>query len=161
MPRDLRFHNYIKKGLCLCISGGGKFKTSCCLGLILRVVLNNLGCVVVNASKRAWGVQFCLLTRFGGCGFGGPAWIKTSDRCGFKACWCVLCKLAGDPFQFYFCVDEFASLRRLRLLARLRPRHQTVCVSSRKQLVARCVVQCLSMRHHFERGVSAQLGVEY
>lgn len=70
-------------------------------------------------------------------------------------------ELTGDPFWLCVCLDESAlAYRRKNLVCSRRLRQGRV---SRQCFVVarRCAVQHLCKRNHFNRGVGAQVGIEY
>ncbi|XXN13670.1 MAG: cob(I)yrinic acid a,c-diamide adenosyltransferase [Candidatus Hodgkinia cicadicola] len=168
MPRDLRFHNYIKKGLCVCLYGRGRFKTSACLGFAARSDVRGVPCVSVSVLKLVWSseanLSYCVC-RFRKAGVGAHRSDNGSKHVALASYWCIVSKLIGDPFWVYVCLDEpvLAYRRKLSvyMLFALRPSQQTVFVAARKRISAHCAVQCLCKRNHFSGGIGAQVGMEY
>ncbi|AUG91463.1 putative cob(I)alamin adenosyltransferase [Candidatus Hodgkinia cicadicola] len=168
MPRDLRFHNYIRKGLCVCLYGGGRFKTSAVLGFVARSGFRGLACVSVSVLKLVWNSKTSLgycVCRFRQTGDGSQQLNKGCEWIALVSYWCVISKLIGDPFWLCVCLDEpvLAYRRKLgvRMLFALRPSQQTVFVAARKRISSHCAVQYLCKRNHFNGGIGAQVGIEY
>ncbi|ATW06099.1 putative cob(I)alamin adenosyltransferase [Candidatus Hodgkinia cicadicola] len=161
MPRDLRFHNYIRRGLCVCLYGRGRFKTSACLGFAARSDFRGFSCVSVSVLKLVWDSKAnlsCCVCRFRKTGTG-------CERVALVSYWCIVSKLIGDPFWLCVCLDELVLAYRRKfsvyMLFSLRPSQQTVFVAARKRISAHCAVQFLCKRDHFGGGVGAQVGMEY
>ncbi|AUG34014.1 putative cob(I)alamin adenosyltransferase [Candidatus Hodgkinia cicadicola] len=93
MPRDLRSHNYIRKGLCVCLYGRGRFKTSACLGFAARSDFRGVSCVSVSVLKLVWGPKAgsgCCVCRFRKTG-GGCECIALASY------WCIVSKHYWRP----------------------------------------------------------------
>ncbi|XXM93368.1 MAG: hypothetical protein AAI946_00325 [Candidatus Hodgkinia cicadicola] len=168
MPRDLRAHNYIRKGLRICLYGRGKLKTSCCLGLVLRASSKGLPCALISASKAVWGAKSwskCCVYKLSKPSVRAYNLGKTEVRIVLALYWCIICKLVGDPFWLCVCLDEPALSYKRKLktqfLFALRPSFQTVCIASRSQMVSQCAIQFICRRSHFNKGFCAQTGLEY
>ncbi|ATY93502.1 putative cob(I)alamin adenosyltransferase [Candidatus Hodgkinia cicadicola] len=158
MPRDLRFHNYIRKGLLLCLYGSGKFKTSSCLGFFVRANLRDLPCVFIKAGADVWDFKqtVCTIKNVNN---------KSNTAAILATRWCIICKIVGDPTWLYVILDELTLSYRRKLktnfLFTLRPSFQTVCLATRRQMPAHCVVKFSCSRNHYTRGFGARVGLEY
>ncbi|ACT34194.1 putative cob(I)alamin adenosyltransferase [Candidatus Hodgkinia cicadicola Dsem] len=161
MPSELRLHNYVRRGVVCWVYGDGKLKTSACAGLMCRACAYRMSCALLRFAKLAWA------SRERGLGASAAAGVWREHKPGAleAASWCALAKLVGSPRFSLVVVDEIGAVFKARAvlerLLSLRPRHLCVVGAGRRKQAAHALTHSLSVRHHFELGVSAQPGIEY
>ncbi|KON71452.1 putative cob(I)alamin adenosyltransferase [Candidatus Hodgkinia cicadicola] len=160
MSKELRTHNYIKKGMSLCICGGGKAKTSSCIGIITRIQSYDLILTIIWWAKFKWYSKerkLGLMPINSGL-FELNIWPINKS-------WCLINRIIGNPICSWVIFDELAILLNspilLRIIYRLRSQDQNIISTSRKQIASISTINTTCQKHHNDLGINAQPGLEY
>ncbi|PIM95737.1 putative cob(I)alamin adenosyltransferase [Candidatus Hodgkinia cicadicola] len=160
MPRELRIHNYIKRGTLLCVYGGGKAKTNTCVGVITRIQSYNLIFVILWLAKFKWFSQERTL--------GINAINNSLIQFGIwplGKSWCLINRVIGNPICLWLCLDEFTVLLNLqnifKINYRLRPLNQNIINTNRKCIASISITNLFNLKHHNDIGTCSQPGLEY
>ncbi|MGP1905839.1 MAG: hypothetical protein ACTS46_00280 [Candidatus Hodgkinia cicadicola] len=153
MPTDLRSLNYVRRGFICCATGSCKFKTSASTALIGRAKAYNLKCHLSFLAKPHWFSKERLFA------INGTAFDKTT----FASTWCEVVHSFGDSLCAISAVDEFTLpfKKASKLLSIGRSNWQIVLTTGRKRLTSHTLVLTTCVRHHYELGSSALIGLEY
>ncbi|MGP1916921.1 MAG: hypothetical protein ACTS6G_06090 [Candidatus Hodgkinia cicadicola] len=153
LPTDLRSLNYVRRCFVCCVAGSCKLKTSASAALIGRAKAYNLKCHLILTSKPYWFSKERLPS------INGTIFDKTSSA----IAWCEVARSLGDSLCAITAVDEFTLSFKgaSRLLSLGRPSWQIVFISGRKRLPSHTLILATCVRHHYELGSSALIGLEY
>ena len=173
----------IEKGLLMVHTGKGKGKSTAAFGLVLRALGNGLKVGVVQFTKGAWKTgERGALERFGdqirfatmGEGFTWETQDRTRDVAAATRAWAAAKAMLADPTLGLVLLDELNIVLRYDYLdvtdvvaglqARLPGQHVIVTGrNAKKELIeaADMVTEMVPLKHHFDSGVKAQMGIEF
>ncbi len=173
----------IEKGLLMVHTGKGKGKSTAAFGLVLRALGNGLKVGVVQFTKGAWKTgERGALERFGdqirfatmGEGFTWETQDRTRDVAAATKAWVEARAMLADPALGLVVLDELNIVLRYDYLdvadvvaglkARLPGQHVIVTGrNAKKELIeaADMVTEMVPLKHHFDSGVKAQMGIEF
>ena len=173
----------IEKGLLMVHTGKGKGKSTAAFGLVLRALGNGLKVGVVQFTKGAWKTgERGALERFGdqirfatmGEGFTWETQDRTRDVAAATKAWAEARAMLADPALGLVVLDELNIVLRYDYLdvadvvaglkARLPGQHVIVTGrNAKKELIeaADMVTEMVPLKHHFDSGVKAQMGIEF
>ena len=169
-------------GLLIVYTGHGKGKTTAALGLVFRALGRGMRVAVVQFIKGKWktgermlaetlpNLTFLVMGR----GFTWDSDDLSRDRAAAEAAWGAAAALIAGGEQAVVVLDEltyvlnfgFVPTAEVLDLLRARPPHVHVVVTGRNapdELVALAdlVTDMRSVKHPFERGRKAQIGVDF
>lgn len=170
-----------EQGIIIVITGNGKGKSTSGFGTVARAVGHGQKAVVAQFVKGSWpcgerdllvklGVDFHVM----GTGFTWETQDKEVDRKAAQAAW-EKCKewLADDAINLVL-LDEITYMLSFKYLdvnevvevLQNRPKHQNVVITGRachKAIVdlADTVSEVKSVKHAFENGIKAQVGIDW
>ena len=173
----------IEKGLLMVHTGKGKGKSTAAFGLVLRALGNGLKVGVVQFTNGAWKTgERGALERFGdqirfatmGEGFTWETQDRTRDVAAATKAWAAARAMLADPALGLVLLDELNIVLRYDYLdvtdviaglqARLPGQHVIVTGrNAKKELIeaADMVTEMVPVKHHFDSGVKAQMGIEF
>ena len=173
----------IEKGLLMVHTGKGKGKSTAAFGVVLRALGNGLKVGVVQFTKGAWKTgERAALERFGdqirfatmGEGFTWETQDRTRDVAAATKAWAAARAMLADPALGLVLLDELNIVLRYDYLdvtdviaglqARLPGQHVIVTGrNAKKELIeaADMVTEMVPVKHHFDSGVKAQMGIEF
>ena len=173
----------IEKGLLMVHTGKGKGKSTAAFGVVLRALGNGLKVGVVQFTKGAWKTgERAALERFGdqirfatmGEGFTWETQDRTRDVTAATKAWAAARAMLADPALGLVVLDELNIVLRYDYLdvtdvvaglqARLTGQHVIVTGrNAKKELIeaADMVTEMVPVKHHFDSGVKAQIGIEF
>ena len=173
----------IEKGLLMVHTGKGKGKSTAAFGVVLRALGNGLKVGVVQFTKGAWKTgERAALERFGdqirfatmGEGFTWETPDRTRDVTAATKAWAAARAMLADPALGLVVLDELNIVLRYDYLdvtdvvaglqARLTGQHVIVTGrNAKKELIeaADMVTEMVPVKHHFDSGVKAQIGIEF
>ncbi|MGB2079812.1 MAG: cob(I)yrinic acid a,c-diamide adenosyltransferase [Vibrio sp.] len=179
---DARIENaQIDKRILLVITGNGKGKTTAGFGTILRALGHGQSCGVAQFIKGTWdnpekeilsklGVPFYVMAT----GFTWETQNKETDRAAAQAVWQSCLSMLQDPSIDLILFDEltymitygYIDLDEVITALENRPAHQSVIITGRaahRRLteLADTVSEVRPVKHAFDQGIQARLGVDY
>jgi cob(I)alamin adenosyltransferase len=171
-----------REGLLLVYTGQGKGKTTAALGLVFRALGRGLRVAVVQFIKGKWrtgerafadtipGLTFLVM----GDGFTWESEDLSRDRAAAQAAWAQASALIAAGEHQLVVLDEltyafhygFIALDDVLAALRARPNGVHVVITGRHAPEALCdladlVTDMRSVKHPFERGQRAQVGIDY
>jgi cob(I)alamin adenosyltransferase len=171
-----------QRGLITVYTGNGKGKTTAALGIAFRALGRDLPVAVVQFIKGKWktgerlfaervpGLEFHVM----GLGFTWESDDLSRDRRAAAAAWETSVSLIAGGRHPFVILDEltyvlnygFVSVEEVLAQLAARPPHVHVVITGRnapEALVeaADLVTEMRAVKHPFERGVRAQLGLDY
>jgi cob(I)alamin adenosyltransferase len=171
-----------RRGLVIVYTGHGKGKTTAALGMVFRALGRGMSVAVVQFIKGKWktgerlfaetlpGLTFLVM----GLGFTWESDDISNDRAAARAAWDEAKRLIGGGSQDIVVLDEityalhYGFVPEDELLAALRgrPAHVHVVITGRnapEELIALAdlVTEMRSVKHPFEQGEKAQIGVDF
>jgi cob(I)alamin adenosyltransferase len=169
-----------KRGLVIVHTGNGKGKTTAAFGMLARMLAHGRGCAVVQFIKSGGDAVEKLLRgpllrwhRVGD-GFTWDTQNRAADIASCREGWRLVCEYLQDPAVSSVLLDElnvalaFEYLPKDEVLAALRSRRpgQHVVITGRGALpeimdYADLVTEMKEIKHPFNAGVQAQLGIEF
>ena len=169
-----------KRGLVIVHTGNGKGKTTAAFGMLARMLAHGRGCAVVQFIKSGGDAVEKLLRgpllrwhRVGD-GFTWDTQNRAADIASCREGWRLACGYFQDPAVSFVLLDElnvalaFEYLPKDEVLAALRSRRpgQHVVITGRGALpeimdYADLVTEMKEIKHPFNAGVQAQLGIEF
>lgn len=169
-----------KRGLVIVHTGNGKGKTTAAFGMLARMLAHGRGCAVVQFIKSGGDAVEKLLRgpllrwhRVGD-GFTWDTQNRAADIASCREGWRLVCGYLQDPAVSFVLLDElnvalaFEYLPKDEVLAALRARRpgQHVVITGRGALpeimdYADLVTEMKEIKHPFNAGVQAQLGIEF
>ena len=172
-----------EKGLLIVHTGNGKGKTTAALGLILRAAGHGLVVGLVQFIKGGWSPgELAALARFDdlvrvhvmGEGFTWETQDRTRDAAAAAAAWCQAQALIADPCCRLVVLDELTIALRhgylateavLAVLADRRPDLHVVVTGRHAPAalleVADLVTEMVAVKHPWQAGIKAQVGIEF
>ncbi|MSP47721.1 MAG: cob(I)yrinic acid a,c-diamide adenosyltransferase [Alphaproteobacteria bacterium] len=173
----------IEKGLLMVHTGKGKGKSTAAFGLVLRALGNGLKVGVVQFTKGKWKTgERGALERFGdqvrfatmGEGFTWETQDRARDVAAAEKAWAAATEMLADPALGLVLLDELNIVLRYDYLpvadvvAGLQARRPGLHVlvtgrNAKKELIeaADMVTEMVPLKHHFDAGVKAQIGIEF
>jgi cob(I)alamin adenosyltransferase len=171
------------EGIVIVYTGNGKGKTTAALGLAWRALGRQLPVAVVQFIKGKWKtgerifaehVPALLTFRVMGLGFTWDSDDLSRDAAAAQAAWAEARAFIAGGQQSIVILDEltyainygFVPLGELLEALRTRPRHVTVAITGRNAPEELCaaadlVTEMKSLKHPFDKGKKAVLGVDY
>jgi uroporphyrinogen III methyltransferase/synthase len=171
-----------RRGLVLVYTGQGKGKTTAALGIVFRALGRGMRVAVVQFIKGKWktgerqfaetlpGLTFLVM----GKGFTWNSDDLSRDRAAAQAAWSTAKQLIGGGANAVVVLDEitfainygFVDLADVLAALRDRPSHVHVVLTGRNapdelRAAADLVTDMTAVKHPFERGVTAQPGIDY
>lgn len=170
-----------EKGLVIIFTGNGKGKTTAAFGTVARALGHGKKAGVVQFIKGQWangeknlfeplGVEFYVMAT-------GFTWDTQSKALDTEACqkvWVNAKVLLQDPSIDLVILDEvtymvtygYLALEELIEAIEARPSHQTVILTGRachKKLIemADTVTEMRPVKHAFDKGIKAQIGIDW
>jgi cob(I)alamin adenosyltransferase len=169
-------------GLLLVYTGPGKGKTTAAMGIVFRALGRGLKIAVVQFIKGKWktgerlyaesipGLTFLVMGR----GFTWESDDLSRDRAAARAAWSEAQQLITTGEHAIVVLDEityalnygFVALDDVLATLRERPAHVHVVVTGRNAPEALCeladlVTEMKCVKHPFERGMKAQIGIDF
>ena len=173
----------IEKGLLMVHTGKGKGKSTAAFGLVLRALGNGMKVGVVQFTKGKWGTgERVALERFGdqirfatmGEGFTWETQDRNRDVAAATKAWEAARAMMASPDLGLVVLDELNIVLRYDYLpiadvieglqARREGLHVMVTGrNAKKELIeaADMVTEMVPVKHHFDSGVKAQIGIEF
>ncbi|MCI0431696.1 MAG: cob(I)yrinic acid a,c-diamide adenosyltransferase [Rhodospirillales bacterium] len=173
----------VEKGLLMVHTGPGKGKSTAAFGLIMRTVGHGLRVGLVQFIKGAWstGEQFALERfedlidhRMMGEGFTWETQDRARDIAAARRAWETASAMMADPRYHLVVLDELNVVLRYDYLPaqqvvdelKVRRPGLHVLVTGRNAPAALVeaadlVTEMRPIKHHFEAGVKAQVGIEF
>ncbi|SET31441.1 cob(I)yrinic acid a,c-diamide adenosyltransferase [Thorsellia anophelis] len=169
------------RGIIIVLTGNGKGKTTSAFGTVTRAVGHSKKAAVVQFIKGQWangernlleplGVPFYVMAT----GFTWDTQNKETDRAACQVVWQDAKKLLSDPAIDLVVLDEitymvtydYLELDELILAIKNRPLHQTVILTGRachRSLIemADTVTEMRPVKHAFDAGIQAQMGIDW
>ncbi len=171
-----------RKGLLIVYTGHGKGKTTAALGLVFRALGRGMRVAVVQFIKGKWktgerafaeslpGLEFHVM----GLGFTWESDDLSRDKAAATAAWGVARDFIQSGDRDVVVLDEmtyafhygFVALEDVLAVLRCRPAHDHVVLTGRnapEALVeaADLVTEMKAVKHPFENGVPAQIGIDF
>jgi cob(I)alamin adenosyltransferase len=171
-----------RQGLLIVYTGDGKGKTTAALGVVFRALGRGMRVAVVQFIKGKWktgerafaegleGLEFHVM----GLGFTWESEDLALDAAAAAAAWAKARAAIESGERDIVVLDEltytfhfgFVALDEVLAVLQARPRHVHVIVTGRgapQALVdaADLVTEMRAVKHPFERGVAAQIGVDF
>ena len=171
-----------KRGLVIVYTGHGKGKTTAALGMVFRALGRGMKVAVVQFIKGKWktgertfaenlpGLTFKVMGR----GFTWESDDLSNDKAAALAAWEAAKELILGGDQAIVVLDEltytfsygFVPLDDVLTTLRTRPSHVHVVITGRnapEELIAlaELVTEMKPVKHPFEQGIPAQLGVDF
>jgi cob(I)alamin adenosyltransferase len=171
-----------RQGLVVVYTGHGKGKTTAALGIVFRALGRGMRVAVVQFIKGKWktgerifadrleGLEFCVM----GLGFTWESDDLSRDKAAAQGAWEKARELITSGERDVVVLDEitytmhYAFIAQEEVLAtlRARPPHVHVVITGRNApdaLVeyADLVTEMKAVKHPYERGVPAQLGIDF
>ncbi|MBM3546818.1 MAG: cob(I)yrinic acid a,c-diamide adenosyltransferase [Alphaproteobacteria bacterium] len=173
----------IEKGLLMVHTGKGKGKSTAAFGLVLRALGNGMKIGVVQFTKGKWGTgERGALERFGdqirfatmGEGFTWETQDRNRDIAAAAKAWEAAKAMLADQALGLVVLDELNIVLRYdylvleEVVAGLQARRPGLHVivtgrNAKKDLIeaADMVTEMVPLKHHFDSGVKAQVGIEF
>jgi cob(I)alamin adenosyltransferase len=170
------------RGLVLVYTGHGKGKTTAALGIVFRALGRGMRVAVIQFIKGKWktgermfaeaqpGLTFLVMGR----GFTWNSDDLSRDRAAAQAAWTTAKQLIASGAHAVVVLDEitfaihygFVELADVLAALRDRPPHVHVVLTGRNapdelRAAADLVTDMVAVKHPFERGIAAQLGIDY
>ena len=170
-----------ERGILMVFTGNGKGKTTAAFGTVTRAVGHGKKAGVVQFIKGTWpngernllephGVEFQTMAT----GFTWETQNRESDTAACLAAWQHAERMLRDPALDLVVLDEltymvaydYLPLETVLAALTARPEHQTVIVTGRgchRDLleIADTVSELRPVKHAFDAGVKAQMGIDY
>ena len=173
----------IEKGLLMVHTGKGKGKSTAAFGLVLRALGNDMKVGVVQFTKGKWGTgERGALERFGdqirfatmGEGFTWETQDRARDVAAATKAWEAAKAMLAAPDLGLVVLDELNIVLRYdyldltEVIEGLQARRDGLHVlvtgrNAKKELIeaADMVTEMVPVKHHFDSGVKAQMGIEF
>ena len=168
-------------GILMVFTGNGKGKTTAAFGTVTRTVGHQKKAGVIQFIKGTWpngernmlesaGVEFQVM----GTGFTWETQNRETDKAACQAVWEHAIRMLADEHLDLVVLDEltymvtydYLALEEVIAALNARPAHQTVIITGRachRDLVelADTVSEMRPVKHAFDSGVKAQIGIDY
>ena len=170
-----------ERGIVIVFTGNGKGKTTAAFGTVTRAVGHGKKAAVVQFIKGTWpngernllephGVEFQVMAT----GFTWNTQDRESDTAACLAVWEHGCRMLADESLDLVLLDEltymvaydYLPLEEVLTALRNRPAHQTVIITGRgchREIteLADTVSELRPVKHAFDAGIKAQMGIDY
>ncbi|WP_256742571.1 cob(I)yrinic acid a,c-diamide adenosyltransferase, partial [Cronobacter sakazakii] len=169
------------RGIVIVFTGNGKGKTTAAFGTVTRAVGHGKKAAVIQFIKGEWpngernllepyGVEFQVMAT----GFTWDTQNRESDTAACQAVWQHGKRMLADASLDLVVLDEltymvaydYLALEEVLTALRERPAHQTVIITGRgchRDILeyADTVSELRPVKHAFDAGIKAQLGIDY
>ncbi|ELY4373739.1 cob(I)yrinic acid a,c-diamide adenosyltransferase [Cronobacter sakazakii] len=170
-----------ERGIVIVFTGNGKGKTTAAFGTVARAVGHGKKAAVIQFIKGEWpngernllephGVKFQVMAT----GFTWDTQNRESDTAACQAVWQHGKRMLADASLDLVVLDEltymvaydYLALEEVLTALRERPAHQTVIITGRgchRDILeyADTVSELRPMKHAFDAGIKAQIGIDY
>ncbi|ELQ6061693.1 cob(I)yrinic acid a,c-diamide adenosyltransferase [Cronobacter sakazakii] len=170
-----------ERGIVIVFTGNGKGKTTAAFGTVTRAVGHGKKAAVIQFIKGEWpngernllephGVEFQVMAT----GFTWDTQNRESDTAACQAVWQHGKRMLADASLDLVVLDEltymvaydYLALEEVLTALRARPAHQTVIITGRgchRDILeyADTVSELRPVKHAFDAGIKAQLGIDY
>ncbi|EGT4370332.1 cob(I)yrinic acid a,c-diamide adenosyltransferase [Cronobacter malonaticus] len=170
-----------ERGIVIVFTGNGKGKTTAAFGTVTRAVGHGKKAAVIQFIKGEWpngernllephGVEFQVMAT----GFTWDTQNRESDTAACQAVWQHGKRMLADASLELVVLDEltymvaydYLSLEEVLTALRERPAHQTVIITGRgchRDILeyADTVSELRPVKHAFDAGIKAQIGIDY
>ena len=170
-----------ERGIVIVFTGNGKGKTTAAFGTVTRAVGHGKKAAVIQFIKGEWpngernllephGVEFQVMAT----GFTWDTQNRESDTAACRAVWQHGKRMLADASLDLVVLDEltymvaydYLALEEVLTALRERPAHQTVIITGRgchRDILeyADTVSELRPVKHAFDAGVKAQIGIDY
>ena len=170
-----------ERGIVIVFTGNGKGKTTAAFGTVTRAVGHGKKAAVVQFIKGTWpngernllephGVEFQVMAT----GFTWNTQDRESDTAACLAVWEHGRRMLADESLdlvlldelTYMVADDYLPLEEVLTALRNRPAHQTVIITGRgchREIteLADTVSELRPVKHAFDAGIKAQMGIDY
>lgn len=170
-----------ERGIVIVFTGNGKGKTTAAFGTATRAVGHGKKVGVIQFIKGTWpngernllephGVEFQVMAT----GFTWDTQDRTADTAACQAVWQHAKRMLNDPALDMVLLDELTYMVAYNYLAldevltalAARPSHQTVLITGRgchRDIldIADTVSELRPVKHAFDAGIKAQIGIDY
>lgn len=169
------------RGILIVFTGNGKGKTTAAFGTLTRAVGHGLKAGVIQFIKGEWpngeknllqqhGVEFQVMAT----GFTWNTQNRATDTAACQEAWQHARRMLADPTLDLVVLDEltymvaydYLSLDEVVDALKQRPAHQTVIITGRgchRELleIADTVSELRPVKHAFDAGIKAQIGIDW
>ncbi|EOT1256706.1 cob(I)yrinic acid a,c-diamide adenosyltransferase [Cronobacter sakazakii] len=170
-----------ERGIVIVFTGNGKGKTTAAFGTVTRAVGHGKKAAVIQFIKGEWpngernllepyGVEFQVMAT----GFTWDTQNRESDTAACQAVWQHGKRMLADASLDLVVLDEltymvaynYLALEEVLTALRARPAHQTVIITGRgchRDILeyADTVSELRPVKHAFDAGIKAQIGIDY
>ncbi|EGT5761079.1 cob(I)yrinic acid a,c-diamide adenosyltransferase [Cronobacter sakazakii] len=170
-----------ERGIVIVFTGNGKGKTTAAFGTVTRAVGHGKKAAVIQFIKGEWpngernllephGVEFQVMAT----GFTWDTQNRESDTAACQAVWQHGIRMLADASLDLVVLDEltymvaydYLALEEVLEALRARPAHQTVIITGRgchRDILeyADTVSELRPVKHAFDAGIKAQIGIDY
>ncbi|ELY7395302.1 cob(I)yrinic acid a,c-diamide adenosyltransferase [Cronobacter sakazakii] len=170
-----------ERGIVIVFTGNGKGKTTAAFGTVTRAVGHGKKAAVIQFIKGEWpngernllephGVEFQVMAT----GFTWDTQNRESDTAACQAVWQHGKRMLADASLYLVVLDEltymvaydYLALGEVLTALRARPAHQTVIITGRgchRDILeyADTVSELRPVKHAFDAGIKAQIGIDY
>ncbi|ELQ6016729.1 cob(I)yrinic acid a,c-diamide adenosyltransferase [Cronobacter sakazakii] len=170
-----------ERGIVIVFTGNGKGKTTAAFGTVTRAVGHGKKAAVIQFIKGEWpngernllephGVEFQVMAT----GFTWDTQNRESDTAACQAVWQHGKRMLADASLDLVVLDEltymvaydYLALEEVLAALRARPAHQTVIITGRgchRDILeyADTVSELRPVKHAFDAGIKAQIGIDY
>ncbi|MDQ9173578.1 cob(I)yrinic acid a,c-diamide adenosyltransferase [Cronobacter sakazakii] len=170
-----------ERGIVIVFTGNGKGKTTAAFGTVTRAVGHGKKAAVIQFIKGEWpngernllephGVEFQIMAT----GFTWDTQNRESDTAACQAVWQHGKRMLADASLDLVVLDEltymvaydYLALGEVLTALRARPAHQTVIITGRgchRDILeyADTVSELRPVKHAFDAGIKAQIGIDY
>ncbi|EOE6856583.1 cob(I)yrinic acid a,c-diamide adenosyltransferase [Cronobacter sakazakii] len=170
-----------ERGIVIVFTGNGKGKTTAAFGTVTRAVGHGKKAAVIQFIKGEWpngernllephGVEFQVMAT----GFTWDTQNRESDTAACQAVWQHGKRILADASLDLVVLDEltymvaydYLALEEVLAALRARPAHQTVIITGRgchRDILeyADTVSELRPVKHAFDAGIKAQIGIDY
>ncbi|MBR9959201.1 cob(I)yrinic acid a,c-diamide adenosyltransferase [Cronobacter sakazakii] len=170
-----------ERGIVIVFTGNGKGKTTAAFGTVTRAVGHGKKAAVIQFIKGEWpngernllephGVEFQVMAT----GFTWDTQNRESDTAACQAVWQHGIRMLADASLDLVVLDEltymvaydYLALEEVLAALRARPAHQTVIITGRgchRDILeyADTVSELRPVKHAFDAGIKAQIGIDY
>ncbi|PQV85363.1 cob(I)yrinic acid a,c-diamide adenosyltransferase [Cronobacter sakazakii] len=170
-----------ERGIVIVFTGNGKGKTTAAFGTVTRAVGHGKKAAVIQFIKGEWpngernllephGVEFQVMAT----GFTWDTQNRESDTAACQAVWQHGIRMLADASLDLVVLDEltymvaydYLALEEVLEALRARPAHQTVIITGRgchRNILeyADTVSELRPVKHAFDAGIKAQIGIDY
>ncbi|MDY0972445.1 cob(I)yrinic acid a,c-diamide adenosyltransferase [Siccibacter turicensis] len=170
-----------ERGILIVFTGNGKGKTTAAFGTVTRAVGHGKKAGVIQFIKGEWpngernlletqGVEFQVMAT----GFTWDTQNRETDTLACQGVWQHAVRMLADPALDLVVLDEltymvaydYLSLEAVLTALQNRPAHQTVIITGRGchrdiTTLADTVTEMRPVKHAFDAGIKAQMGIDY